>query len=315
MGMIHPPTHYHVLTHNTRHCADAILSFSNEVTLVSRVSAPLFDFAAIWAQSCSDYDFIIAQAFPPSWCSIHRPVLSRQDPVRHSVYAAIDPLEPDGRLVFCHRGCGREHLEPVATSQKVKIKCLLCRSTCEVGETEVKGRTSLSQKGIYKTDFPVKRAETNWNPPKEYRGTSMATQLNSEEVRGRQPKAKPSQAQGSRGNTQAERHQTHSVPRLPSQTTTLLMPTMQIMGQVTPPYPNPSHQHPQFAQPFHGVPQPYHFHQGWLPTPDMLPSLTGMAPPPIGNLTPPPAPAQPTRAPQRQHKRQKLNHNPPAPPS
>ena len=105
-GCVTSPLSCQILTHNGRHCAEAVLSFSNKITLVGSVAALVLDFAAAWVQSSSEYDFLVAQTFPPSWCSLHRPVLSLGDPASHWVYSAVDPLEPNGSPVFCHWGCG-----------------------------------------------------------------------------------------------------------------------------------------------------------------------------------------------------------------
>lgn len=154
-----------MLTHVARHCADAVLSFSNEITLVASVAVPLLEFVSIWVQSNCDYDFIASQSFPPSWCSLRRPVISLPNPRGDWVYSAIDPLEPDGELVFCHNNCGRENLDPETLSKKVKIKCTLCGSTCEVKKTEKDHRTPLGRKEMIKVQFPQTRAMTSWKPP------------------------------------------------------------------------------------------------------------------------------------------------------
>ena len=291
---------------DARHCADAVLSFSHEITLVASVAAPLLDFASTWAQSSSDYDFIIARAFPPSWCSLHRPVLSRPDPASHSVYSAIDPLEPDGCPVICHRGCGCEHLDPTTISQKVKVKCILCCSTCEVKVTEVNGRTHLGRRNILKVVFPAKRAETNWAPPKEPRrreNTGATEEAGTREARGRQPTGNPSQARRGRGGVPLQRPQTHSVPCLPSETLSLPVPPMRTMSQTSLQYPYPAptphtpEQHTPSTQ-FQGLPQLHPFPRGWLPA--------------TNPLSPPPP--QAATYPQRQAKRQKTKHISPAPP-
>ena len=324
-------TLFHVLIYDTRHCADAVLSFANEVTLVARVTAPLLDFVSIWAQSSSDYDFIVAQAFPPSWCSLHRPVLSQQNPVRHSVYAAIDPLEPDGCPVICHRGCGREHLEPTVLSQKVKIKCILCQSTCEVKVTDGKVRTTLGRKDIYKAMFPRNRALTNWNPPKEQKDKGVAGQSEIGESRGRMGRNAPSQERRGRGNAPPQRPQTRSVPRLPSQTLSLPLPPLRTMSQAplesthlhatahripasTPPIP--------YVQQLQVAPEFYPVHQGWQPVANPLPlpvpmlqPPTGILPLPLSTLTPLPPPPTSTSHSRRHAKRQKVEHNQPVPPS
>jgi len=135
--------------------------------LVGSVAGPLLDFASLWVQSNSGYDFIVSKTFPPSWCSVHRPVISQPNPIRHMVYSAVDPLEPDGHPVFCHWGCGRENLDPNTCHRKVKIKCTLCNSTCEVKKTDDDARTPHGRKDIIKVAFPPTRALAAWNPPED----------------------------------------------------------------------------------------------------------------------------------------------------
>ena len=184
-GYVTSPPSCHILTHSGRHCAEAVLSFSNEITLVGSVAAPVLDFAAAWVQSSSGYDFLVAKTFPPSWCSLHRPVLSLGNPVSHWVYSAVDPLEPNGSPVFCHWGCGREHLDPNPTSQMVKITCKQCRSTCKVKVTGVGARTALSRKNISKVEFPAIQAKAEWSPPMESKGVKESKKVReSKELKG-----------------------------------------------------------------------------------------------------------------------------------
>jgi len=75
------------------HCADAVLSLSNNATIFGEVAAPLVDFAARWAQSPSDYDFIVSATLNTEWASKHHPVLSRADH-SHFVYTQYRRWEP-----------------------------------------------------------------------------------------------------------------------------------------------------------------------------------------------------------------------------
>ena len=308
-GMLGPTHIPHVLTHVTRHCADAVLSLSNEITLVASVAAPLLDFASIWAWSNSGYDFLVSQAFPPSWCSLHRPVISLPNPVSYSVYSAIDPLEPNGSPIRCHRGCGCDNLHPNVIGQRVKVKCLLCRSTCEVNTSESKARTAPGRKGIQKAAFPTTWAETDWTAPKEQNLSSdhgVTVEVEGGEARGRPPKGTPSRGRGSRRGRPA---QTHSVPRLlPSQALPPHTPLFRTMSQAPPqhsyptmnPLTAPLHTPPmQFLQPFQGGPPLLPFLPQWSPS--------ALPPPPLA--LPPP---QTTSSPPRQAKRQKTDHDSPS---
>jgi len=190
MGRLGSPLFPQMLIQKPRHLTEAVLSFANEITLVADVAAPLLDFALMWVQSNSSLDFIISQSFPPSWCSLHRPVLSLQETRSHWVYSAIDPLEPDGQPVCCHSGCGRENLDPETLSKKVKIRCIFCRSICEVKVTQVDIRTPLGRKGLLKVPFPTSQAWTEWTFQQGPKSPSTGE--------GSKPANKPSQGKGRR---------------------------------------------------------------------------------------------------------------------
>jgi hypothetical protein len=307
----------HPLTPGTRHCAEAVLSFSNEVTLVGSIGAPLLDFAAAWAESNSDYDFIIARTFPPSWCSLHRPVISLRSPASHWVYSGIDPLEPDGLPVRCHRGCGLHNLDPCQTSRKVKITCRSCHSTCEVGVTEVSSRTALGRREILKVAFPPPDAETNWTPPNQPQGKPPVQKLlkegvgAKEEVRGRPTKGSQSRGRRGRGGPTMDRSQAHSVPRLPSEAMAPPMAPpmgpMRTMSQAPTQgqYPQVmAHNHHQLQRMAPAQPLPLH----WLPGANPLALHPNVRPPSTHPLPPPPHTAGPTHW---QAKRQKFRHNSP----
>lgn len=283
-----PTTSSHLLIRDTSHCAEAILSLSNEITLVGSVAAPLLDFASTWAQSNSSYDFIIARAFPPSWCSLHRPVISLRDPMSHWVYSAIDPLEPNGQLVLCHRGCGRDNLQPTVITQTVKIRCIHCQSTCEVRATAVDARTPIGRSGILKVAFPTQQAETNWNPPRGQGKSGAAGQGDGKIARGRRPKRNLSQAQAD----PMQRPQAHSVPRrLPSQT---LLPHPSPISRTMS---RPHHQDPYHTMASHTPQTPHVLQSSQLPFTWIPPSL------------------QTPEHRQRQAKRPRIEREPPAPPS
>ena len=311
MGMSSLLSPFPTCSHDTRHCADAILSFAQEITLVASVAAPLLDFASTWVQSGSDYEFIIARAFPPTWCSLHRPVLSRPDPVSHWVYSGIDPLEPDGYPVVCHRGCGREHLDPSIPSKTVKIRCILCHSTCEVNATKVNARTTLGRMGIHKVKFPTTRAVTDWSPPKgptKLVNPTATREAGIREARGRPTMSNPSQARRGRGGIPVQRPQMHSVPRLPSQTLPPPMALTRTMSQTPLRYPH--------------LPLTPHTSHISLPSTPPVQPVQGIHPlPPFSHGSPSTAhplqlrPPQATAHRQHQAKRQRTRHDLDIPPS
>ena len=146
------------------HCADAVLSFSNNITIVSDVALPLANFALRWVQSNSDYDTIVASAFTPSWASLHRPVLSRL-PSTHTLYIGVDPLEPNGQLIRCHQGCGREFLEHDRQKKLLKVECKFCGSQGEMKPPSILPGTILGRKFLLKVEYPQLPAKMVWKFP------------------------------------------------------------------------------------------------------------------------------------------------------
>jgi len=168
---------------------------------------------SIWVQSHCDYDFIVAWAFPPSWCSLCCPVLSLSNPCSHWVYLAVNPLEPNGQLVFCYSSCGHESLDPDVLSKKVKIKCLLCGSTCEVKVTEKDSQTPLSRKDMIKVQFPQTWAMTSWKLPQAPQDPGTDEELTSPpKEHMKQPKNNSSWGKHGRGRVQVQRPEVNSKP-------------------------------------------------------------------------------------------------------
>lgn len=145
-----------------RHCADAVLSFANKATVVSRMMTRLMEFICQWAQTPSDYDVLIAHAFSAEWAQDHLPVLSRKG--EHVMYTGWNPIEPEGLPLFCHnRGCGVENRVWERRKTKVHLTCLACGSTCSLDAPHALDMTTpLGRREMLKVGFPPKPALGEW---------------------------------------------------------------------------------------------------------------------------------------------------------
>lgn len=142
------------------HCAEAMLSLSNQTTVISNVMFPVTAFVKQWVQTNSTFDSIVARTMPPEWASKHLPVLS-QGTVHH-LYKAFDPLEPKGEVVICHRGCGIENRKWDTRGTTIKITCRSCNSTCIIPKEKPDSSSVLGSHGLVKVAYPVQQAKTTW---------------------------------------------------------------------------------------------------------------------------------------------------------
>lgn len=92
------------------HCADAVLSLANKITLVGDVVDALLSFTALWVQTPSDYDVLVAKSFSAEWTRAHEPVISRKGDAGHTLYTRFSVAQPGGMLVLCHRMCHQQIL-------------------------------------------------------------------------------------------------------------------------------------------------------------------------------------------------------------
>ena len=100
-GLVLSSTPYIDLTACCRHCADAVLSLSNPTTMVGIVSSRITDFAALWTQTPSNYDWLVANGLRSDFVHPHGPVLSHQGG-KHFIYSKYNFSRPGGALVWCH---------------------------------------------------------------------------------------------------------------------------------------------------------------------------------------------------------------------
>jgi hypothetical protein len=150
-----------------RHCADTVLSFTNQNTVKARVAGPLIDFTSQWVQSPSDYDFLIASSMKPEWAAVHKPVISRNG--SHTLYTQFQMSQPNGKLVICHRMCGAE-LEMKIRKNNVVFQCPSCHSTCRTPKHKSDGRILLQRRGLTRVSYPQEQYLTEWKLPGQAEG-------------------------------------------------------------------------------------------------------------------------------------------------
>jgi len=146
------------------HCADAVLSLANNITLVGDVTETLLKFTALWVQTPSDYDVLIAKSVPAQWAKIHQPVLSRHGDAGHTLYTKFSLAEPGGKRVVCHRTCDQVIFSR-QDGKKVRMKCLGCDSRCVVPVVKSDKESFLGSVNITKVRYPPEQYPTEWRLP------------------------------------------------------------------------------------------------------------------------------------------------------
>lgn len=149
-----------------RHCADAVVSCADNSNVVGEIATRLVDFTSRWIRSASrDFDIIAASTLDQEWVLRHKPVLSSKC-FGHRLYSKIQPAEPDGKLVLCHRMCSAiVHAEVNAKSTGVKFTCTGCGSTCATPNNKKLKTTPLSRRGLVNTVYPQELYLTQWMLP------------------------------------------------------------------------------------------------------------------------------------------------------
>ena len=92
--------HLCVYLHTPSHCADAVVSLANNMTVVGEVATVLVDFTVQWVQLPSNYDFLVASTIDKKWALQHRLVISRKGH-GYILYTKYLYQEPHGQLIFC----------------------------------------------------------------------------------------------------------------------------------------------------------------------------------------------------------------------
>lgn len=126
MGKLGHTPFFQTLTCMARQCTDAILSFSNEITLVGSVAAPLLDFASLWVQSNSDYNRTMRPAD-----LVHRTILWSLGQLQTFLYQWAQPSRR--QVGWCHwPTIWWFSWQPLVCleDKHIEILPLECRDTC-----------------------------------------------------------------------------------------------------------------------------------------------------------------------------------------
>ena len=154
----------------TSHCADAVISFVSKVVLASKVSTPLTEVVKHWVQTRLDFDMIFAQVVHSDWARQYQLVLSQKG--KHHVYTGYHIVEPDGKLVVCHRNCGAENRTWKINRQDVMVTCNKCSSMCSIPLLHLNPSSLLGSRGLVKATYPRKCADTVWRLTEVTEGTT-----------------------------------------------------------------------------------------------------------------------------------------------
>jgi hypothetical protein len=191
-----------------RHCADALLSLANNNTIVGQIAGALGDFASLWVQSPSSYDFLIGYAMRGEWTAAHKPVLSRAG--AHTLYTTFKRSEPEGRLVICHRSC-KAAVASKVRKNNVRFTCTACGSKCTTEKYTSNKGTLLGHYGLVKTAFPQEQYPTEWELPKPAEGREGSIEVETDVQAATLPHSTPSNTSPPPSIT-TDRHREHELP-------------------------------------------------------------------------------------------------------
>jgi hypothetical protein len=145
-------------------CVDAILSFANSSTLVSRIMTTVTEFTITWVQTPSDYDFLVARTMRSDWAAMNLPVISRRGV--HHLYTGYHSAEPNGEMIKCPYDCGIENRGwDVGKGKDVKVVCRRCKGSCTFAKVNLDARSLLGNRGIFKVGFPPPQRRITWTYP------------------------------------------------------------------------------------------------------------------------------------------------------
>ena len=143
-----------------RHCADAVVSFAVKTVMVGSISARLLEFTALWVQTPSGYDFLVARALGSEWVERYLPVISRG--AEHVLYTRLEQVEPSGRLLECPLRCDERLMVLEIRKEKARIECPHCKSRCSVEIVKKDTSTVLGRCDIVKVEYPRQRHMATW---------------------------------------------------------------------------------------------------------------------------------------------------------
>lgn len=164
-GRIRASSTSYDVSHIYRHSADAVLSLATNTTIVATVATHLADFGALWVQSPSGYDWLVANTLGLDWAIKNQPVLSRRAD-GHTTYVKHRFEEPEGEFVLCPNRCPHQ-VETNVHKNGVRVMCVNCNSRCTVTKIRLDRSTALGARSLIKGKFPRGQHSVPWNilPP------------------------------------------------------------------------------------------------------------------------------------------------------
>lgn len=139
--------------------------------MVGLISARLLEFTALWTQTPSGYDFLVAKTLGPEWVGTYLPVISRED--GHFLYTRQQQIEPSAKLLECPLKCGDRLKVLEIRKEKARIQCPRCMSRCSVEIMAKDTKTILGRREIVKVEYPRQRYMATWES-KEDREARMS---------------------------------------------------------------------------------------------------------------------------------------------
>jgi hypothetical protein len=147
-----------------RHCADAVLSFARNSTIVSMISTTLLEFVSRWTSTSSGYDFLIAHTMPAEWVEIYAPVISRRA-TGHVLYDKFCLGRPFGMILVCHWGCNGPVDFTLHSKDGLRIKCPQCDSRSTIPPPWTDRQTTLGRRKLVKVAYPPPQYRAVWEVP------------------------------------------------------------------------------------------------------------------------------------------------------
>lgn len=133
------------------------------------ISTTLLEFTALWIQTPSGIDFLIAKTMSTTWLEQCQVVISNK--AGHTIYTGRSPLYPDGKLLVCPKECNQQ-LAWKRGRKHVRVECKGCRLRCSVPHAAGDRQSVLGRRDIMKAVYPLERYVAKWEEPHEWQQAS-----------------------------------------------------------------------------------------------------------------------------------------------
>jgi len=244
MGELHPPSFSHavLLTSVISSHKSPVLSFANATTLVGRVAPTLLDFIALWVQTHSGFDFLVAKTMSAEWVLHHQPVISqhgheesrftafflkgglpaeipspfstRKDD--HVLYTRFSLGQPMGLLAPCYsRSCSRG----TSTKQRdayVQVTCNQCRRKWILPLFHTtRGASVLGRRDLVAVPFPRETYPLAWGADRKGKELSKGGDVQGVSTKISKPGSGPKRHEGPPDTTgKRTKAKPHGVPKI-----------------------------------------------------------------------------------------------------